>query len=264
MKKNLFYTILTLLIYSNLSSQGNLYIGAQAGFHFQTNPSPVEFLYNNNNGVFSSNSFSLGGGFRGGILMGFLLSDYIGIELGISYQNGNKVNFIKNENGALNNYSLANNSIKFTPAILINPGLEFINPYGKFGFNIASNETILTINNQSNRNIIINEFKLTGGLSFGFYAAAGVSIPLSENINLFTELDFNLQSFSPSIGKLNASSIDGNAVNVSILPDNERYIYFVEQIDTNIPVDPNKPKELIKTNFSINSVGLSLGTRIFF
>jgi uncharacterized protein (TIGR02688 family) len=61
-------------IYSNLSSQGNLYIGAQTGFHFQTNPTNVDFLVNFNNNFEEKKSFKLGGGFRGGILMGFLIS----------------------------------------------------------------------------------------------------------------------------------------------------------------------------------------------
>ena len=264
MKKNLFYTIFTLLIYSNSSSQRNLYIGAQTGFHFQTNPTNVDFLVNFNNNFEEKKSFTLGGGFRGGILMGFLISDNVGVELGINYQQGNKVNFLDNNNVRTIEASVQNNSIQFTPSILINPGLEFINPYAKFGLLITSNETnmeYLTRNTNENR---ISEYKFTGGLSFGFYSALGVSIPLSENINLFSEMSYSMANFSPSTGSLEAASINGNAVNVRILTNSERYISFVDKIDYNAPTDPNEPSKLISTNFSISSVGLCLGTRIFF
>jgi opacity protein-like surface antigen len=264
MKKNLFYTIFTLLIYSNLSSQGNLYIGAQTGFHFQTNPTNVDFLVNFNNNFEEKKSFTLGGGFRGGILMGFLISDNIGFELGINYQQGNKVSFLRTNNSMTDEANVQNNSIQFTPSILINPGLEFINPYAKFGLLITSNETNMEYISKNMNGVRISDYKFTGGLSFGFYSALGVSIPLSENINLFSEISYNMASFSPSTGSLEAASIDGNAVNVRLLRNSERYISFVDKVELNAPTDPDQPVKFVSTNFSISSVGLCLGTRIFF
>jgi hypothetical protein len=73
-----------------------------------------------------------------------------------------------------------------------------------------------------------------------------------------------MASFSPSTGSLEAASIDGNAVNVRLLRNSERYISFVDKVELNAPTDPDQPVKFVSTNFSISSVGLSLGTRIFF
>jgi hypothetical protein len=44
----------------------------------------------------------------------------------------------------------------------------------------------------------------------------------------------------------------------------KRKLSFVDKIDYNAPTDPNEPSKFVSTNFSISSVGLCLGTRIFF
>ena len=266
MKKNLFYTIITLLIYSNLSSQGNLYIGAQAGFHFQTNPTNSRFIEDLSfSRTTTSTLFSLGGGFRGGILAGYLVSDYIGLELGINYQGGNTFSFSEKQQSSDITQTYQNNAIQIMPAILINPGLEFINPYGKFGLLLASNELIYKQDfNDGGMNFGSVEYKFTGGFNIGFFAAAGVSIPLSENINLFSELSFNVASFIPSSGNMEKYQFNGVSVSVNNFNNSERFLNFVDNIDLNAIRDPDKPTNVLKTSFSNNSVGLSLGTRIFF
>jgi opacity protein-like surface antigen len=278
MKKNYLHGLTLafaiILIGSQVYSQGpyvnvNLGYGLKASsqnLYFENNYDGIYFV-NTNSG---SNSVtqeqinaSLGKGFNAGATFGYMFSENVGAELGISYLVGGKTKATQKATSTDIKLAASAKMLRINPSLVVSPGLDGVNPYAKFGVLVGLGSVKVTSEGTDMGDQVNYEFKLNGGVAFGLTAGIGALYELNDNMAVFAELNMVNMSYAPKKGELKELTVDG----VDQLPDmdteDKEYEYVKEvtyNYETNHP--DTEPTELLKQRLPFGSFGINVGFRI--
>jgi hypothetical protein len=218
-------------------------------------------------------SMGLGGGLNVNLGLGYKLSDYVAIELGVNEFIGlkKKINQSSTSGSYSNTYEqkMSGMMLQIVPAIVITPGLEKINPYARFGMivgvmpSVTENFSSTVTNMPALKASTLSEAKskLSGGLPLGFTAAAGASFSLGEKLDFFAELVFNGITYAPSKGELKEWTIDG-ADQLPSATTKEKEWTFEKEFDADAEIPDGSPDKVAKVSYNFSNVELNIGIKL--
>lgn len=283
MKKNHLCSFLIVFVITlfanNLYSQG-AYVNISAGYGL---PTSTQNLYDFDNYVrvpgrttYEQVDVSLGKGINIDAAFGYMLSKYIGAEMGLSFLIGGKSISDYSYRGSSTyentmQQTISANMFRINPSIVISSGIEKVNPYAKFGMILGVGSILQTYNeteiDASYSDLYERKNKLNGGIALGFNASIGVLFNLSETIALFGEVNMINLSYAPTKGVITEYTYNGK----DLLPDmntSEKEVEFVDSYeyihDSYTPADDWKPSKELKTKYPFGSIGFNIGLRISF
>jgi hypothetical protein len=109
------------------------------------------------------------------------------------------------------------------------------------------------------------EAESKGSLSIGVVAALGYSINLGDNLSIFGELQYSGLSSRSGTYKLTKYELNGKD-NLDNLTTYQKEVEYVDEINSssnntayNTNIDPDKPKEELKTTSPFSAVAINVG-----
>jgi hypothetical protein len=266
-------------IYVRLGLGGGIGLKQYGQFYDAHPQSPAYFPWaneteTNNSDNLEFKSMGLGGGLNATLAAGYMLSDHVGIELGVNEFIGLNKKTKYTFNNDIDNYTweakLSGKMLQIVPAIVITPGLEKINPYARVGMIIGILPSVVFKMNSTDissggykANTVTQEYKYksSGGVALGFTGAAGADIMLGEKFAFFAELVFNGITYAPSKGELKVWKKDG----VDELPDtktkNKEWTYE-KKYNAAEEIPDSSPNKLRKESFNFSNVELNIGIKM--
>ena len=264
--------------YISIGTGSNFKMGAQNlhSEHFETES--VEFVNNfvnisidNNQIKHEQIDLSFGKGISFGGQVGYMLSSYIGAEVGLSYLTSSKYKStistytISDPNAIGTIYrTMSAKMFRINPAIVLHCNLKKIEPYARFGLiiGIGSIDYKLT---EEGFQIQSNglEKKYSGGVALGTSASLGILFTISERLSLFSELDMVNLSYSPTKvvnEKLDFSEQEQAQIALYYLEGRYDNTY-IERYVSEIGDDYSR---MLSQKFPFGSFGIKMGLRINF
>jgi hypothetical protein len=277
MKKQILL-ILSLGVVVSASAQG-IYFKVGAGYALpvatdvvgEKNVHREDYSGNNNIDEYSSEviSGSFGSGTNFLVGGGFMFSENIGVELNVQYTMSKKyetgdVGTYTYDNGTYTDRALTQsfaNTLYINPAIVITPGAGSKAPYGRFGVIIGSPKLKTEEEYYYDGDGVYTgseKWEYSGNAAVGFQGAVGMNWMLTENIDLFTEVNFVSMTYYPGTGTMTESISNGND-NLPSAPVYYKKIEFKKSIDPNKPQDPDQPREMLRQSTAFSSLGIQVG-----
>ena len=259
MKKNLLL-IIALFVATTMSAQfyAGLGVGYALGASKRVNGTETS-------GTITTNIYgSYGQGFAPTLKLGFMFSDNMGIEMGVSYLMGASQTKLKTSSEL---EEAKSNGMRLAPQLVYQLDNGF---YGRFGVIIpVMGKTVITSTDDS---VMVGlntyakkemEIETKGSFSIGFIGAIGYNYALSDNMNLFGEIEYiglSIKSGSATVTKLDLGGTD-------LLEKMDTYrkeIEFVDEIDSSTKFDKDKPTQMLKQKAPFSSFGLNVGITMTF
>lgn len=276
MKKLILTTLGIVLFSSFATSQVYLRTGLGYALPLATESIGEETLesdvFNGNTNTSSSTTknvnASYGAGFTFNIGAGYMFSEYLGIDVDISYLVGRKHETSNVYTYQDNNISGKEESISTTRSngIFIAPSLVITSggahaPYGRFGI-ITGSPKIMEDNSYyydlDGTTTSSNEAKYKGGLAMGFQGAAGMNWTIADNIKLYTELNFISMSYSPKKRTL-TEYINNGQDNLGQLSVYAKETEYVKTIDNTGRIDTTQPRQELRDSKPFSSASFQVG-----
>jgi len=275
------------LISVNSNAQG-FYIEAGSGYGWKAASQSIgdNYSFTNSGSTFSSSDQnvkgSFGAGWNFGGAFGYMFSEHIGAELGISYLSGSNIQLTNNTND-VGNYStsrtitISGSMLRLNPTIKIGGEPGRITPYIKVGLVIGISPSI-TITNDSTYSystfyptvttidtVVAQTNKLSGGTSFGFSVALGADVRLNNLISLYGEIGMIGQTYAPTSGTLTSYTKDG-ADQLSTMTTSQKQITYVDSYTTSssAPTNAALPSQQLKVYEPFSSWGINIGVHLTF
>jgi hypothetical protein len=250
---------------------------------------------------------SYGEGVRGGLTFGWNINRYIAIEAAFNYYHSKKnlmtrqVTTMQGSGqvvGSIESHGYAN-AVDFAPGVVISPGYEKINPYVRFGMVIpfwgrlyietdAQTATPVSANVVA-QTAIHREETVHPNITLGFQGALGVTVPVSNRLDVFAEAEYrNVPAKSKKkevtayeentrvVNTTNGQVISTQHRGLGDLSTAERQTEYVTTLDqsSNTPTgssgaktnykDDNKPANDLKSYINIGGLGANGGIRFRF
>lgn len=256
------------LLTGNLFAQG-AYVNINAGYGFAMSSQNIDGFYNYTEGSDSYTNeqvnVSLGNGLNFGGTFGYMFSENVGAELGVSYLLGGKSEAKDEYSDGTTEYTYSSTMIRLIPSLVIAAGYDGVDPYAKFGAIIGSGSIIYDINDDDDGDISIMTMEMNGGIALGLNAAIGANFNMNDNMSFFAEINMVNMSYAPTKGEITEATINGT----DMLPDmttSVKEIEFVDSITIDSSSQPNdtQPRQELKTKYAFGSVGINVGLRIDF
>jgi len=219
-------------------------------------------------------SQGLGGGLNANLAFGYMLSDNVGIELGVNEFIGLKKKVHYSSTSTSGDYTddtkVSGMMLQVVPAIVITPGLESTNPYARLGMIVGilpsitgSYEATSTSTGEALKatHTYAEKTKLSGGIALGFTAAAGVAFILSDKLDFFAELVFNGITYAPSKGKLKEWTIDG-ADQLPGATTKEKEWTYEKKFDADEDIPEGSPDKEPKMSMNFSNVEVNIGIKL--
>lgn len=262
--------LLSIFITSTTNAQG-LYFHVNTGYNFNMSSQTIymEFI-DISNGSSGNNYYtvedifvSLGKGLNFGGTIGFMFSEYVGMELGLSYLMGMKTAAERTWHGGTETETetISSKMLRIIPAIVITPGLEGVNPYAKFGIVIGNGSINYEYEATYDGNITFAKVKFNGGMALGLNSAVGVQFVFSDILGMFAEINMVNMSYAPTKGEITEFTDNG----IDQLPNmtvSDKEFEFVNEITHSYEADPpeeSQPTEMLKYKYPFGSVGVHVG-----
>jgi hypothetical protein len=268
MKKNL--PFLFILLFLSPLAQAQFYY-ARLGFGISgsiSNNSDLLYSYSNNGSTRSVTAvpLGLGRGITGIAAFGFKPSKYIGIEIGLSEFVGlpRIADSVMDMPGGSNvEARVKGNMLCLTPAIVISPGLEKVDPYARLGLVIGLRPTInATVTYDRGSVNPPEEYKIVrqyyGNVALGLNAAMGVSWNISDLISLYAEFDFTNINYSPNYSEVilyEKSGVD----QLSTLTVKQTKTEYHKSINPDAQIADTSPNQELKKTLPFSNAGLFFG-----
>ncbi|MEI7663617.1 MAG: hypothetical protein WCK34_15520 [Bacteroidota bacterium] len=217
-------------------------------------------------------SEGLGGGLNANLAFGFMMSKYIGFDIGFNTFVGlsKTANYSSSSGGGSSSAEakVSGMMVQIVPAIVITPGLEKINPYARIGLIVAPLSKVVEKGTSNSSGSVYKStsssssaVKLYGGLAVGFTAAGGADFNLGKRIAIYAELVYNGITYAPSKGKYTEMTING----VDKLPSattKQKEWTFEKEFNSNETIPDGSPNKQAKISFNFSNVELNAGIKI--
>ena len=226
-------------------------------------------------------SGSLGAGLKATAVIGYMFNEYIGAELGLNYFRGKETLIGRLQAPDFRSQAVAYiRGADISPAIVITPGFEGINPYARLGLllTVAGDLTIDTsidrINVDNNGTDLLTraQSEVMARFSAGYVAALGVLYPINDKISVFGEFEiksFTIRSKEAEIKSFQTVGVNngqsdlirgGQLEDLSI--SQKKFIFedeFSSSLDTN---DPDQPTVIPTEEVNASGAGFNFGIRV--
>jgi hypothetical protein len=280
MKKNIVLVLALLVMAGTLNAQkyyARLGVGIGLGLSYYSGQSVNRTINGSNSDVSESKSGSLGTGLNINLGAGYMFSKYIGVELGFNefIGFGVKTNFNMTQTGYSQQFDDKYKAMSFQiiPALVITPGFEKINPYGRFGLIIGViNSTNYSYTDSRTGNpdfkataIYVENYKDKdfGGIALGFAAAVGADYSLNEKLSLYAEVNLNGVNYSPRKGKVVEWTKDG-VDQIPLMTTKDLEWEYVKTLDDQVTIPSGNPDQFLKETAILTNVGISFGMKFKF
>ena len=219
-------------------------------------------------------SMGLGGGFNANLAFGYMLSNNVGIELGVNEFLGMKkkthIATTYSNSSYTEDLKISGMMLQIVPAIVFTPGLEKVNPYARLGMIVGILPSVVmtdawtttsgggTLKATSSSE---SRARNTGGVAMGFTAAGGVAFDLSEKLSFFGELVFNVITYAPSKGKYTKYTTDG-VDELATMKTKEKEWTFEKKYDALENIPDGNPDKQPKESILFSNVELNVGIKL--
>ena len=218
MKKG--FLVGALLLSAGAVSAQGLYVGLQAGYGFGTPSDAVgtTTVVATSGDQTTTNIYdTYGGGTNIGLNVGYMFTEHLGAELGLSYFLGSTVTSTDYSvpSGGAATLMASSNQMRLAPSLIITTGGDFA-VYGKAGLVLpVGGSTTAEYRDNTDPNFVVEQdFESKGAMSIGLQGAIGVDYTLSDNLSFFGELsgvNLRIKSASRTITKSSVNGTDGLA-----------------------------------------------------
>lgn len=282
MKKTLYCLLLSLC--SQLVTAQEFYVKLGAGYALPTGSqnlfevTTISSTTVDNNVVINSTLKSIKGSYGSGTYInasgGYKFSSFIGIDLNLGYQFGEKYSGESTSKISTNESSISQTQYArgfyISPALLFMIGSEDVHPYALVGFTIGTvkltsqTHGITTTSNGENTYGIEQETK--GELSFGFRGGLGVDYPVNQQFSIYVEGIFSSLSYYPKSTDYTSAHIDDEDI-LEDLPVNTKKIIYKDNVTTTTidgtPIsNPDAPAEDLQAPLPLSNLMFTLGVRM--
>lgn len=241
---------------------------------------------------------SLGHGLNLQLTPGYMITDNIGVELGINYFLGSKTNMgetsssltmntggmnFDNEDFSRRKDVASSNQLRIAPAVIVSTGASnTISGYAKVGIIMPVFGSTIVNTNATNASIVSGEIQrelvevktiVNGAPSFGFKGALGINYNITDNLSIFGEVFATSLNVKQKNRRTVSYKINGNEI-VESLPTYNTDIDFLGELtpESNNDDDPSlqnfkdvtsaKQELFQKTSFS--QMGFQIGVKYTF
>lgn len=225
-----------------------------------------------------------GAGYKFFVAGGYMFNDYIGAEMGLNYFRGNRTlvgevitpSIISSSNVEIQGFDL-------NPAIYLTPNFAKWNPYVRAGLlltvggDLTIDTNVLQIDGGGDgTDIMVNaESEVKSHFSVGYSGAVGVTYPINDKWELFSELEFKsftIKSKSAEIKSYVTRAITGDqsqlvpGQQLEDLPRAEKEFIFSDSftIDNATGENEDEPRNIPTQYVNASGIGLNLGVRYNF
>jgi len=188
----------------------------------------------------------------------------MGIEMGVSYLFGASQTKYKTSSEL---EEAKSSGLRIAPQLVYKLDNGF---YGRFGVIIpVAGKTIITSTDDSvmvglntyAKKEVTTETK--GSFSIGFIGAIGYNFALNDNMNLFGEIEY--VGLSIKSGSATVTQVDiGGESYLDKMKTFQKEYEFVDEIDSSVKFDPEKPTQMLKQKAPFSSIGLNIGITMTF
>jgi len=218
-------------------------------------------------------SMGLGGSFNANLAFGFMVSDNIGLELGvneaISLPKKSTYTYTGNDFNDSEETKISGMMLQIVPAIFLTPALEKVNPYARIGMIIGVLATgkekyTYTYNGSETQKATHTEnytSKVSGGVALGYSVAGGVSFNMGEKLAFYAELVYNGLTWAPSKGKYTEYILDG----IDQLPDmttKDKEWTFEKKYDADEEIPDGSPDKQPKVSVNLSNAAINVGIKL--
>ena len=281
MKKIYVFILVLVMMTGTLNAQkyyARLGVGVGLGLTYYGN-SYDRTITGSTSDVTEMKSGSLGTGLNINLGVGYMFSKYIGVELGFNefIGFGVKTKYTQTQSVYSQQWDDKYKAMSFQiiPSLVITPGLEKINPYGRFGLiiGVINSTNYSYTNTQSNMPTLkastttVEKYKDKdyGGVALGFAAAVGVDYNLSEQLSLYAEVNLNGVNYSPKKGKVVEWSKDGvDQMTLATTTTKDLEWEYVKKLDRQVVIPSTSPDQVLKESAILTNVGISIGVKFKF
>jgi hypothetical protein len=254
--KRLFLHILAvgfLLTSFNLNAQ-HLYFSLHGGYNMGLSKSTHHYL--NPTGAFFQEeleTYDYGTGIDLGMSAGYMFSENLGINLGLSYRKSQQFEF------KLEDITHHSDMFLVNPGLVLSTGNADFKPYALVGFVLGFGKITSTVD----QSMVYSQEELYGGFGLGFNTALGIEYSLNEKIKLFSECNLLSLSWAPEKAQLVQYKLNGMDY-LDDLSRSEKEVDFMNEYLQTYELDgqENEPQKTIKYNYSFSTVGLKIGVKI--
>ena len=226
---------------------------------------------------------TLGSGFKGNLTAGYMFNKYVGAEISFNYFDGDKKTIGKLSTPEINSEAVAYlRGLDISPAILITPGFDKLNPYARVGALLTAagkltiESDVLAINAAGPDTDVKVEAltEVTAKFSVGFVGALGATYPIGKNLSVFGEVEFknfSIKSKSAEIKEYVTTGISGGNTflipgqQLADLPQSEKNFNFSDDYNgTVLGDDPNQARTIPTQFVNASGIGVNVGIRYSF
>jgi opacity protein-like surface antigen len=227
---------------------------------------------------------TLGAGYKVNITGGYMFNRYVGAELGVNYFDGNKTRIGRLTSPAmLSDEKAYVRGFDLIPALYLTPGFKKWNPYARVGA-IMTGPGKLKIETSATKingggpgtNIQVNALtEVKSKFSVGLAAAAGITYPISEKLNLFGEIEFknfSVKSKSAEIVEYSTIAITNGhsqlvpGQQLADLPVSAKKFVFADNFSQSAttPAPSNEPRKIPSQFINTSGTGINIGVKYSF
>ncbi len=230
---------------------------------------------------------TLGRGFNTGLNFGYMITDHIGVDLGLNYLMGSKLvteSYDSNTEFFVSIYeaTLQSSQFRVSPSIIITSGGDGLSLYARAGLvlpvitstmqEIRSSEEVPMLGTMTAEwDTEIRDTEIKGAMSLGYQGAIGVSYGLSDNLSLFGELsgiNLRVKAASSEMTKLTSEGVD---VPLASLDRYYTHTNYVDELNSssnneyyNDDFDSSKAADELRFSSNFNALFINVGVKYSF
>ncbi len=282
--KNQFLRILLLIaaivcFNNNIMAQKKMYASVNVGYGIKMGTQTMldNFKQTSTNGYVESTSkaidVSYGKGLNFGAAFGYMFTKNIGAELDVTYLLGGKTKAntdITTIIGPITSHRtsdriLSANMFRIIPTLVIDAGLEKLDPYAKLGFLVGLGSIKYYYNENDDGDVTVQRITQNGGVALGLSSTAGVRYNINDMMSVFAELNMVNLSYSPTKGKITERTVNGVDMLPGMTTRDKETVYLKEITSKSTePIPDSEPNKELKTKMPFSSFGINVGFRINF
>ena len=253
MKKILLFAVATFVV-SSLSAQ--FYAGLGVGYGLGVSSGVVGYEVSDDGNTTTNVYGSYGQGFNITGKAGFMFSDYLGAELGMDYFMGAAQT---NEKSKTNLVESSSNAFILAPQFVIKTEMGL---YSRFGVVLPVAGATTTTGKYENYGGSGQDFEFEkesqGAFSMGVIAAVGYNYALSDNMDLYAELQYVGMSVKSGTSKFTKKTM-GSTDLLDGANTKDIETEFVDSIDHTATQEDDKPSQELAGESPFSSFGLNIG-----
>lgn len=278
--------ILSTLIACSSMSMAQLYVSAKGGYGLGMSPRSTSNENTDPSGTITTSkgpAIGMGAGLTGGLTLGYLFNQYMGVEVGAHYYGGALTVLEQTDppSTASSSYtseykqSFKGMSIALSPAFVLKTDYDVVNVFTAMGpvVGLASafqrelslTHQQLTAPNTYKEQTVKQQTEYTGGLCFGVRGTIGLELLLTEKLALLADVTYMGLNYSPNKSVITRYEVDGKDQLASMTTRDKETEYVDSYSTMGNAQDPNAPRKSTPNSvMPFTNTAVNIGFRIYF